>query len=218
MRWALLSELPAADRERILAAARRREFRRAQAVFREGDPADSMHLIEDGVFAVEVATRGGERSMVNVLGPGAFFGELSLVTAAHHARRTASVIALSAGQTLALGATAFAELRERHPEVERLLVAALAQRVDELSGQLLEALYADVHLRVYRRLLALADVFPDATIPLSQEDIATMAGAARPTVNQVLQRLVADGVVTLGRRQIAIRDVPALRAAAEAGT
>jgi CRP-like cAMP-binding protein len=45
-----------------------------------------------------------------------------------------------------------------------------------------------------------------------------MAGAARPTVNQVLQRMVADGVITLGRRQIAIRDLAALRATAEAET
>jgi CRP/FNR family transcriptional regulator, cyclic AMP receptor protein len=219
-RWPLLDAIPAADQERVLSAARRRQFRRGQAVFREGDPADSMHLIEDGVFAVEVSTPSGDRSMVNVLAPGAFFGELSLVTPALHARRTASVIALSAGQTLALSASAFAALRQTSPEVERLLVAALAQRVDELSGQLLEALYAGVNARLYRRLCALADLFADgdgsATIPLTQEDLATMVGASRPTVNQLLQRLVSDEVIALGRRQIAIRDIAALRALAEA--
>jgi CRP-like cAMP-binding protein len=49
-------------------------------------------------------------------------------------------------------------------------------------------------------------------VPLSQDDLATMVGASRPTVNQVLQKLVSRGVISLGRRQITIDDVAALRA------
>jgi CRP-like cAMP-binding protein len=123
---------------------------------------------------------------------------------------------------LAISTQAFTTIRDTHPEVERLLVSALAHRVDELSGRLLEALYTGVDRRVYRRLLDLAEIFddqsPDGVIPLSQEDIATMAGASRPTVNQVLQRLVASGVITLGRRQIAISDLKGLHAAAAEDT
>jgi CRP-like cAMP-binding protein len=218
MRWHLLDGMPAADQERILSAARRRQFRRGDVVFHEGDPADGMHLVESGVFAVEVSTADGERAMLNVLAPGDVFGELALVTSTLRPHRTATILALTPGQTLAITAQAFAVLRETHPQVERLLVAALAHRVDELSGRLLEALYAGVDRRVHERLLELAEVFAehgtDATIPLSQDDLATMAGASRPTVNQVLQRLVAGGVITLGRRQIVIRDLAGLHAAA----
>ena len=218
MHWALLDGMSADDQTRVLGAARRRQFRRGDVVFREGDPADGMHLIEAGVFAVEVSTAGGERAMLNVLAPGDFFGELALVAPAHQSPRTASILALAPGQTLAISASAFTALRDAHPEVERLLVSALAQRVDQLSGRLLEALYTGVDRRVYRRLLDLAEIFGGAgsavVIPLSQEDLATMAGASRPTVNQVLQRLMARGVITLGRRQIAIEDLAGLHAAA----
>ena len=218
MHWDLLDAMSADDQERVLSAARRRQFRRGDVVFREGDPADGMHLIESGVFAVEVSTAGGERAMLNVLAPGDFFGELALVTSARHSPRTATILALAPGQTLAITAQTFTALRDRHPEVERLLVSALAQRVDQLSGRLLEALYVGVDRRVHRRLLDLAEIFDgdgsNVVIPLSQEDLATMAGASRPTVNQVLQRLVARGVITLGRRQIAIRDLAGLRAVA----
>ena len=206
------------DQSRILSAARRRQFRRGEVVFREGDPADCMHLIESGVFAAEVSAPGGERAMLNVIGPGDFFGELALVTSSSQPHRTATILALSPGQTLTITAQAFSALRTSHPEVERLLVSALAKRVDQLSGRLLEALYTGVDRRVYRRLLDLAEIFDDAgsdlVVPLSQEDLATMAGASRPTVNQALQRLVARGVITLGRRQIAIRDLAGLHAAA----
>lgn len=214
--------MSADDQERILAAARRRQFRRGDVVFREGDTAEGMHLIESGVFAVEVSTAGGERAMLNVLAPGDFFGELALVTSTNLSPRTATILALAPGQTLAITTSVFTALRDTHPEVERLLVSALAHRVDQLSGRLLEALYTGVDRRVYRRLLDLAEIFDDhgseIVIPVSQEDLATMAGAARPTVNQVLQRLVARGVITLGRRQIAISDLKGLHTAAAEDT
>jgi CRP-like cAMP-binding protein len=219
MHWGLLDGMSTEDQVRVLAAARRRQFRRGEAVFREGDPSDGMHLIESGVFAAEVSTADGERAVLNVLAPGECFGELSLVASDREPHRTATVLALLPGQTLALSPQAFAALRAEHPQVERLLVSALARRVQQLSGRLLEALYTGVDRRVYHRLIDLADIFGtgdgDIVIPLSQEDLATMAGASRPTVNQVLQRLVSRGAIGLGRRQIVIRDLASLHAAAD---
>jgi CRP-like cAMP-binding protein len=217
--WPLLDALSPEARERFLASARRRPFRRGDVVFGEGDQSDSMHLVVSGVFAVEVRAPDGDRAMLNVLAPGDFFGELSLVAAVGPAHRTATVSALAVGQTLVVSEQAFREVREAHPEVERLLVAALATRVDQLSGRLLEALHTAVDRRVYRRLLELAEIFDDGVadviIPLAQDDIATMAGASRPTVNQVLQRQVTADVIELGRRRITITDRDGLQAAAD---
>jgi CRP/FNR family transcriptional regulator, cyclic AMP receptor protein len=216
VQWPLLESLPAEVRAQVLKSARRRQFARGEIVFHEGDPGDSLHLIESGTFAVQVSTPAGERATLNVLASGGFFGELALVQDSR--RRTATVLALEPAQTLALAGTAFAQLRDSHPAVERLVVAALAQRVDDLGTRLLESLYVGVDRRVYRRLVELAVVYSHSTaqpvIPLSQDDVATMTGASRPTVNQVLQQLVARGTISLGRRQITIRDLAALRAAA----
>lgn len=218
MRWQLLESLPIDDQNRILEVARRRHFKRDEVVFHEGDQGDSLHLIESGIFAVQVSAPTGERSTLNVLSPGGFFGEMALLRGAQPPRRTATVLALETAQTLVVEGTAFMALRNSHPSVERLVAAALAQRVDELSMRLVEALYTGVDRRVYRRLLELADIYgqrsSDIVIPLSQDDLASMAGASRPTVNHVLQKLVSRGMISLGRRQIAIRDLAALRAAA----
>lgn len=218
MRWPLLDSLPADDRARILDTARRRHFKRGEVVFHEGDPGDSLHLVESGTFAVQVSVPAGDRATINVLSPGDFFGELALMQTSQSPRRTATVLALAPAQTLALAGSAFTALRHAHPSVEHLVVAALAQRVDQLSNRLLEALYIGVDRRVYLRLIELAEIYSrppsDTIIPLSQGDLATMAGASRPTVNQVLQKLVSRAIVSLDRRQITILDLPALRAAA----
>lgn len=218
MHWPLLDSLPVDDQARVLDSARRRHFARGEVVFHEGDPADSLHLIESGVFAVQVSAPAGDRATLNVLTAGRFFGELALVQVGHAPRRSATVLALAPSQTLTVTATAFTALREAHPSVEHLIVTALAHRVEELSSRLLEALYIGVDRRVYRRLVELAEVYSqssaDIIIPLSQDDLATMAGASRPTVNQVLQKLVSRGIIAISRRQITIHDVSALRAAA----
>jgi CRP/FNR family cyclic AMP-dependent transcriptional regulator len=218
VRWPLLDALPVDDRNRILESARRRTFRRGEVVFREGDPGDSLHLIEAGIFAVQVSTPGGESLTLNVLSPGGFFGELALLQDVEAPRRTATVLALVPSQTLTFAGSTFTSLRAAHPAMDGLIVSALAHRIENLSTRLLEALYDGVDRRVYRRLLDVAEIYAtsasEIVIPLSQTDLATMAGASRPTVNQVLQKLVARGVIALGRREITVRDLPALRAAA----
>jgi CRP/FNR family cyclic AMP-dependent transcriptional regulator len=218
MHWPLLESLPEVDQKRILDSTRRRHFKRSEVVFREGDPGDSLHLIEAGIFAVEVSAPAGDRATLNVLSPGGFFGELALLQVAQTPHRTATVVALAPAQTLTVTGTAFTALLSSHPAVEHLVVAALAHRVEQLSGRLLEAMYVGVDRRVYRRLVELAEIYgqspSEIVIPLSQEDVASMAGASRPTVNQVLQKLVARHAISLGRRQITIQDLPALRALA----
>lgn len=212
--WDLLAPLSDRQRQEVLRAARPRAFRRGEVVFHEGDPGETLHLVRSGRLAVRVAIPSGDTATLSVVSPGDVFGELALLSESH--TRTATVVALEHSETLALSRRDFVELRRQHPGVEQLLVEMLARRVDELSQSLLEAMYVGVDRRVIRRLLDLADAYrngPDGvvTIPLTQEDLAGMAGATRPTVNQVLQRLVATGCVALGRGKIELLDVDALR-------
>src|SRR5581483_5078704 len=136
----------------------------------------------------------GDSLTLNVLSPGGFFGEMALLRDTQHRCRTATVRALAPGQTLTISQAAFESLTRAFPAVGGLLAAALAERVHQLSGRLIEALYVSVDRRVYRRLVELADIYgnppSDPVIPLSQEHLALMTGASRQTVNHVLQALL----------------------------
>ena len=210
----LLATLSDDERDRVLRAARPRLFAKGEVVFHEGDPGESVHLLKSGRLAVRVSTSSGDTATLSVLSPGDAFGELALLNASHE--RTATVVALEPSQTLALSRADFTALRRQYPGVEHLLVQLLARRVEDLSSSLLEALYVGVDRRVNRRLLELADTYRGSaqgsvTIPITQDDLAGMAGATRPTVNQVLQRLAATNTVALGRGRIEVLDVEALR-------
>jgi CRP-like cAMP-binding protein len=99
--------------------------------------------------------------------------------------------------------------------VDRFLLGLLAGQVDRLSHRLLEALYVSVDRRVARRLLELVAIYGHGldgpvTIPLTQNELADLAGGSRPTVNEILQRLAAQGAVSLGRGRVVVEDRAAL--------
>ena len=208
MDWPVLAELPEDDRRRVLQAARRRRYARHEVIFHEGDPGDTLHLIAKGLVAVAVATPLGDTTTLTVLGAGQFFGELALV--GNQPIRTATVTAMESTETLALRQQQFDELRRDHPTIDRFLVAVLAEQVKRLSTQLLEALFVDAETRVLRRLLDLAQEYgqgrPGTIIPLTQEDIATMAGTTRPTTNRVLRDAEAGGAIRTARAKTEIVD------------
>ncbi len=212
MEWALLGGIPQADVQRLLSIARRRTFRRGEVVFHMGDPADTLHLIASGRFAVRVQTALSDVAILTVLGPGQLFGELALLQP--DARRSATVEALEPGETRSVHRPDFEELRRRHPQVSEVLIAILAGQVQRLSRQLLEALYMPADARVLRRVSELAELYGpgdgEVTIPLRQEDLAGLAGTSRATVNRVLREEEGRGSVRLGRGRVVVLDRAAL--------
>lgn len=216
MEWPLLAGLSDVERQDVLAAARRRRFARNEVVCHAGDPADSIHLVTSGHLSVRVTLASGDTALINILGPGGYFGELALLRADRH--RTATVTALEPAETLVLGSGAFRKLCERHPEVERSMTTMLADRIEELSQRLLESMYVGLDRRLYRRLADLADQYAaeegPVTIPFTQSQLADLAGGTRPSVNQALQRLVDQGIVTVGRGRVEVLDRARLSAKA----
>lgn len=209
MRWALLENVPEEDVRRLLSVARHRRFARNEVVFHEQDPADTLHLIIKGRFVVRAQTPLGDRAILAVLGPGEMFGELSLL-GEEDARRSASVIAVEAGETHSVHQLDFDGLRRRHPETAQVLIAILAGQVRRLSRHLLEALYVPADKRVLRRLVEVAALYPDGVVPLTQEDLASLAGTSRATVNRVLREAEARGSLTLGRGRTCVLDADEL--------
>ena len=213
MRWSLLDRLPEDDRRRVLAATSRRRFARREVLFHEDDPGDTLHLIDKGRVAVRVTTPLGDVATLVVLGPGEVVGELALLD--EQARRNATAVALERTETLTLHRDQFHELRQRHPALDRFLLVALAAEVTRLSSLLVEALYVPVDTRVVRRLDALLETYGDGQsgteIPLTQEDLASLAGTSRATVNRVLGEAESGGLVKVARGRITVLDPEGLR-------
>ena len=211
MKFDLLG-LDDAVRRDVQAVAAWRRFDRGVVLFHEGEAGGSLHVLMRGRVAIRATTPDGDTVTLNVIGPGAAFGELSLLDSA--TTRTASVQAIEPVQTLVLQRTDFNRLRRTYPSVDRLLVEYLAAQVRRLSERLTEALCFEARTRVLRRLLDLDAVFDGGPVPVTQEEISTMAGTTRPTVNRVMQDLAEAGIIELGRGRFIVIDSTTLARAA----
>lgn len=211
MKFDLLG-LDDAVRRDVQAVAAWRRFDRGVVLFHEGEAGGSLHVLMRGRVAIRATTPDGDTVTLNVIGPGAAFGELSLLDSP--TTRTASVQAIEPVQTLVLQRADFDRLRRTYPSVDRLLVEYLAAQVRRLSERLTEALFFEARTRVLRRLLDLDAVFDGGLVPVTQEEISTMAGTTRPTVNRVMQDLAEAGIIELGRGRFIVIDSTALARAA----
>ena len=196
----------AVPEQELRRAGRRRRFDRGEVVFHRDDPADTMHLVRSGCLAVRVTTPLGDVATLQLLGPGQSFGELALLRPGHV--RTATVQALGPAETYALSQRDVDQLRAAHPEIGDHLLQLMADRVADLTERLVEALYTPAPQRVRRMLEGLAERYGepsgDAVIPLTQDDLAGLAGTSRLTVNRVLQDMRRRGQVELSRGRIRI--------------
>lgn len=208
MPWHLLEGVPEEEVRRLLAVARRRTFGRNEVVFHQGDPADSMHLVQGGRFAVRIRTPVGDVATIAILGRGDGFGELALVGDDTH--RSATVVALEPSETFSISRTSLAQLRRERPEVNELLVRLLAARIRRTNDLLAEALYVPADTRVVHRIRELAELYGGGegahVIPLTQEEIATLAGTSRATVNRVLRAEQRAGSLELRRGRTKVLD------------
>lgn len=215
MDWAILSTLSDDERRAVLTSTVRRKYRKGEIIFHEDDVGESLHLLERGRAAIRVSNSLGDEVIITVIGPGSFFGEQALIGDNNH--RSATVISLQPVESLALHRTDFDRLRAEHPAVDSLLVTALSERVNRLTDHLLEALFTPADKRLCRRLFELTGTYvvPGATgpisIPLTQEELASLAGTSRPTANRVLQDLVQSQIIAVRRGSVEVLDASRLK-------
>ena len=204
----LLDGLSPQERTEVRQQCRRRRFAAGEHLFHEGDIGDALHYIDRGRVLILASTAAGEHVALTVLGQGQSFGEQALLDP--RSRRTATARALEPTETLSLGRPDFEALRRANPQIERMLTNVLADQVRRLSARLVEALTEPAEVRVYRRLHELGAVYQvtgtGEPIPLTQDQLATMAGARLRIVNKVLNEARRDGVLATRRRRIVIED------------
>jgi CRP-like cAMP-binding protein len=210
MEWGLFEGVPAEDVRQVLAIARRRTFGQGEVVFHQDDPADSLHLVVKGRFAVARRTALGEDTLLAICVPPEAFGELALISGD---ARSATVSALEPGETLAVHRIDFDQLRARHGSVDRVLAGVLARQLRRMNELLSEAFYETAPRRVLRRLLELGAVDERTGVEqvrITQEQLGALAGASRATVAAVISAEKARGAIEVRRGVITLRDRAAL--------
>lgn len=210
-----LGQLEPEDRDELLKLGAVRRFRRGDVLFHQGDDAGTVLVLVAGhVKAVQVTGEGRE-IILGFPGPGELLGELSAVDGLP---RSGTVRALEAVEALAIPGSAFRALIERRPRIALVLLRAVIARLREADRQRVDHAVHDVVVRVARRLVELCDRFGDTDaevvdigLALTQDELASWAGASREAVAKSISLLRTLGWIRTERRRIVVLDLEALR-------
>ena len=206
----LLQGVPAEALGQLLRVVRRRSYHRSEVVFHQGDPGDTLHLIRAGRVKIVLPAETGDEVVLAILGPGDCFGEMAVLDGEP---RSASVVAMEQVETLALGRQDFRTFFRSSPETAERLVINLARIIRKVNEDVADLAFLDLPGRLAKKLLELADSHGqpmeggrgiEIAVPLTQEELAGMIGATRPSVNKILGWYEDQGAIQRRGRRIAI--------------
>jgi len=211
----LLTGLTDADREALAAAVARRRYRKGDIVMQKDEPGHALFIVERGSVRIYVPSAQGNDLILAVLGPGDFFGDLSLLDGRP---RSASAAVSTDTTLLMLERSDFIALITRRPAAAMAVLEAVAGRLRETDEMASDLAFLDVAGRLAKRLLDLASAYGVERgsgvlidLPVTQEELANMIGVTRESVNRTISDFRALGLISNQGRRIVIRDADGLR-------
>ena len=122
----LFNDVPRHRLHAIAQLAQCNTYRAGETVIKMGELGSTLHVIRTGRMHVIRETEGGEPLVLATLGPGEFFGELSLFD---RGPRSATVVAAEDTETLSLGRADILDILNRYPEVALAFLSSLCERL-----------------------------------------------------------------------------------------
>ncbi|MGE5236664.1 MAG: Crp/Fnr family transcriptional regulator [Acidobacteriota bacterium] len=198
-RSSLFAELAPNELEALALAAEEREFARDEAIFTIQEPADGLYVIANGRVKVAVSSSGGKELILATLGPGQFFGEMSLLD---DEPRSANVVAQLPTTAYRIRRQEFERLIEAHPSIARKLLRELSLRLRRANAQMESLVTLDVVGRLARYFIDLArqhgQILGNGWVAVrrpTHQDIANSIGTSRETVTRLMADLESRGLV-----------------------
>lgn len=196
------------DTEEVDALAARgliRTFPRHAVLINEGEESEHVYVILSGQVKVFCSDEKGREITLNFMGPGEFFGELSVLG---EMPRSASVMTTERTTLSLVSRDAFRAYLADNPTIAYKFLRLLAIRVRELTELAKNLALNDVYGRVTRVLLQLAEERDGALVvtrKLTHQDIANLVGASREMVSRIMKELIRGGYIEVRGRVITIR-------------
>ena len=188
----------------------RRQYRRNQVIFHQGDPGTTLYVVLSGKIRIVLPSPDGEDMVLAVFSPGDCFGELSLLDGEP---RSATAIAQEACEVLILARSEFLAHLGAHPDVAVRVSQTIAARLRRTNVLLGDFAFLDLSARLAKRLLELACAQGERTgarapmkIQITQGELASLVGARRESVNKELRAFARRGMLTIERGHVLIRN------------
>ena len=206
----IFRDLSESDLKSVVNKMVSQSYKKGHVILEEDSTGDHCYFLTRGRVKITRVSSDEREVILALLGPGDFFGEMSLLSGE---ARSANVVTLEKTKALTLNTVDFLGTLELYPKVSINLLRELAIRLQKSDEQIASLSLSDSERRIAISILRIAEEqgtiqHGNVTIdPLpSQQDIANMAGTTRETVSRIYKLLVEDGHVQRISKKLIIVD------------
>lgn len=200
---AIFRDLSHAEIERIAKMTRMITTPKGKVFYVPGETGEVLFLLKKGKVELYRQTPDGRKLVVDIVGPGTFFGDMACIGQNMHdsfaqAAEDALVCVMSRND--------IQKLMLDKPTVAVRILEAIGQRLVEVTTQLEETAFLGAQERGAALLLRLS-VHKDGQLVVegySHQDLAYMLGTYRETVTNALDSMKAEGLIEVSRKRVVL--------------
>lgn len=207
----LFAGLADEDIRGLMALAKRRTFRSGEVIFHREDPGQVLYVIKEGKVKISLISPDGQEISLVVFGKGECFGEFAILDGLP---RSADVVALEKVECYTLQRSDFHNAIMKNPKIAIQIIEVLTRRLRSTDQMVEDLIFLDVYGRVAKKLLELADTHgtkvDDGTridVRLTQQEIASMVGASRESVNKVMGYFTDKNFISTDKYKITLHRI-----------
>ena len=194
-----LAPLESDDIRELAALLREDHYSAGATVFRIGQAPARVHIVRSGAIQL-TRTLKGRKAVLQILQPGDVVGDISLFL---RMQVPWDAVALEDSLILSVDSLSLHRLLKQRPNLAWRWLHSVSGRVAGFWFRVVELLAGGLEAQVASVLVRRAD---GGIVNLSQSSLAELVGHTRTSVNRVLKRLEADGLVQVRYAQVEILD------------
>ena len=194
--------------ERFLNSCQSKRFEAKSRIIQQGDVADKLFYILKGSVRVLLELQKGHEIVLAYLNAGEFFGELGLFN--HHAKRSASVCALTSCEIAYIQYEELRNLPSIYPELVPAIASQTAMRLKKTNRKVGDLAFASVSRRIFRTLVDLCKE-PEAMthlhgtqIRITRQELGRIVGCSREMAGRTLKRLEKQHLISARGKTIVV--------------
>ena len=197
--------------------AKHTTLKRGATIFSKGDPGTSLIAVISGTVKISVSSVDGRNAILNLVGAGEIFGEISLLDGL---ARSADATANSNCEIFVIDRREFIPFVRSQPALAMKFIELLCTRLRRTSDQVEEVILQNLPGRLASALLRLTEKHKPGSrmIAITQQEISEMVGMSRESINKQLRAWAARSWVRLEHGAIVVLNAEMLRELAEAGS
>ncbi|MFH2115197.1 MAG: Crp/Fnr family transcriptional regulator [Spirochaetota bacterium] len=190
----IFSNLSAAEVREVASITRARTYEKSQAIYNAGDRKEKLFVVHTGKVKIYRLSPAGKEQVIRLVGPGQFFGELSLFSPQS---ATEYALALEDSSMCMIEGPRLKNLMGTHPSIGLKVMEELSRRLDRAESLIRDIALQSVEQRLARFLLDEAQDTSEVRLKTTKGNLASQLGMSQESLSRKLAGFQAKGLIVL---------------------